>query len=432
MFQDLRSAILRAHGASSFPLFVALAVNAFGAGMFFPFAMLYYQAVTALPVATIGVTLTSATLATLAVGPVTGVLVDRYGARPLVVGSQCLEAAGFAAFLAVSTAGTLLAAALVATAGARMFYASCSALIADMTTGQERDRWYGLVGITQSAGASLSGLMASVMLGAIGMDGFRVIIGTTAACFLGTAVLIHRLRGVQPRVQGGPLPASQGYRTILRDTTFLAIVGSNFLFVLCSMVMGIGLVVYATEAMRVPLWSLGAIGLLQTALTVGLQVRVTHRFAGIRRTRAMTFAGVLWVIACLGLAAGTLVAEGAAIPYLLVMACIFTIGTLCYVPASRALAAGRGPTHSQGRSIALYELSWGLAAAAAPATFGVLYGTAPSLPWVVMSLAVVAAIGVLLVAERRLPAWQNFPAATPPPAGKPPATLSRSSTPQDT
>jgi MFS family permease len=150
MTLDLRGRLLQACHSNSTPLFLALGINAFGAGMFFPFAILYYQAATSLSVASIGLALTSATLVTLAVNPVTGVLVDRLGARRLVVAGNCLEAVGFAAYLAVSSAATLFAAALLATAGTRMFFASSSALIAESVAGIERDRWYGLVGITQT------------------------------------------------------------------------------------------------------------------------------------------------------------------------------------------------------------------------------------------------------------------------------------------
>ncbi|MBA3276775.1 MAG: MFS transporter, partial [Chloroflexia bacterium] len=111
MTLDIRGRLRRARHLNTVPLFLALGINAFGAGMFFPFAIIYYQAVTSLPVASIGLALTSATLITLADNPVTGLLVDRFGARRLVVLSHCLEATGFAAYLAVSSALSLFLAA---------------------------------------------------------------------------------------------------------------------------------------------------------------------------------------------------------------------------------------------------------------------------------------------------------------------------------
>lgn len=150
MLSGLRSRLRDARLRGALSLFLAISINAFGAGMFVPFAVLYYQAVTSLSAGAIGVALTAATLVTLVVTPITGALVDRFGARPLVVLSHGIEAVGFIGYLAVSSSWSLFGAAVVATAGTRMFYASFSTLIAESVTGAERDRWYGLVGITQS------------------------------------------------------------------------------------------------------------------------------------------------------------------------------------------------------------------------------------------------------------------------------------------
>ncbi len=181
-------------------LLAAMWVNAFGAGMFFPFAMLYYQAATSLSVATIGVALASATLVTLVATPVTGSLVDRFGARQFVVIGQCLEVAGFAGYLFVSSSLTLFAAALFATSGARVFYASISALVAALSDGSERDRLYGFVGVTQSIGATASGFAASIVIGSTGIGGFRAAILGNIACQIGNGP-----RG-RPDLQSGIAP----------------------------------------------------------------------------------------------------------------------------------------------------------------------------------------------------------------------------------
>lgn len=383
-------------------------INAFGAGMFFPFAMLYYQAATSLSVATIGLALTCATLVTLAITPVTGVLVDRLGARRLVVTSQCLEAAGFLAYLMVSSAPSLFVAALIATAGTRMFYASFSTLIAELADGAGRDRLYGLVGVTQSVAASASGFLASLVIGAGGTDGFRVVVLGNACCLGATAVLIHRMRIRETATlvddQAG------GYLTVLRDRSFLGFVGSNALFVLCSMLVGVALAIYATEAMQAPIWVVGVTGVVQTGLVVGLQSRIIRRAASYRRTRMMFLAGLLWIVACLVFALGVLVPASLVVPYLLLAAATFTMAQICFVPAARALAANQGAPSLRGRYIATYELSWGLAAAVVPAYFGVTYDLLPSAPWLMTCLLVAAAMVLLFRVERSIPIQENRPA----------------------
>lgn len=393
------------HGSA--PLFLALAVNTFGAGMFLPFALIYYQAATGLPVATIGVALTAAALLTLAVNPVTGTLADHFGARRLVVAGHLLEAAGFALYLTVSSAATLFLAALVATAGTRMFYAAFSTLIAESVENSERDRWYGLVGITQSVGASLSGVLASLALGAAGVGAFRVIIVANIGRLLVAALLIARGRGrASRRRRPGD---SAGYCAVLRDRVFLTVVGANLLVITGTMPTGLGFAVYATEALGAPYWSIGAVGAVQTALVVLLQTRVTDRVRTVTRTRTMAAGCAVLVGAMLGFALAVRIPELWVVPWLVIAAATFTVATLFYTPSARALAAGLGPPPARGRYIATYELSWGIAAAASPAAFGLLYGWVPFAPWLAMALAAALAVAILLVAERGIPLCHNLP-----------------------
>jgi MFS family permease len=288
-----------------------------------------------------------------------------------------------------------------------MFFASSSTLIAESVTGAGRDRWYGLVGITQTVGASVSGVLASLLIGSAGGRGIRAVIAANVCCLLVAAILIHGARSSRPARrsgQGGP-----GYRAILRDTTFLALVGCNLLVVLCSMMTGLGFVVYATGALGAPLWVIGAIGATQTALVVGVQTRVTRLVQGVRRTRTMGIAVAIWIVACLGYAAGGLVPPGTIVPWLLLTGIVLTLAQMLYTPASRALAAGIAPPGAQGRAIATYELSWGIAAAASPALFGVTYGLAPTLPWLAMCCLLLAAMGRLRVVRRGIPEWRDRP-----------------------
>lgn len=395
------------HSASSLHLYLATFVNAFGAGMFFPFALIYYQQVTSLSVGAIGLALTLATLTTLAMNPVTGELVDRFGSNRLVVLAQLVEAAGFIAYLSVSSSTSLFLAALLATSGTRMFYASFSTLIADLVDGSGRDRWYGLIGISQAVGGSLSGLLASLMIGSIGISGFRIIIATNAGCLVLSAVLI----GLGTRSLPRPVARSKrcGYGMVFRDRVFLQIVGCNVMFMLCSMLVGLAIAIYVTEALDAPLWVVGVCGLIQTAMMLGLQSRLTRLSVDIRRTRSMLVGGLSWVVGCALLAAGVAVPASMVIPIVILGAIAFASAQLWYVPASRALAAELAPPETRGRFIATFEFSYGLAAAASPALFGLTYELSPNAPWLTMIVLVVGAMILLRHTEHEIPVGKNRP-----------------------
>ena len=390
-------------------LFLAVSVNAFGAGMFFPFALLYYQNVTELPVRTIGLAITAATLVTLSVNPIAGVLVDRVGARRIVVVSQMIEACGFIGYLFVANVISLFLAALIATAGTRMFYAAFSTLIADSVSGSERDCWYGLVGISQTIGGSLSGVVASLLIGSAGLGGFRVIVGANACCLLLSAYLMHNPAGRAQ--QSRQLRENMTILQVLRDHRFMLLVASNGLFIFCSMVMGIGFALYATDALGAPLWIVAVTGIISSVLLIATQTRITDAMRIYRRTSVMMFAGGLWVLSCVLLALAVMLPASFMVPYLLLATLVFTLSQLFYIPASRALAASMAPTTGRGRYIAMFELSYGVAAAAAPALFGLMYEATPAAPWLLMAGVAGAATLMLARMQVRVSLSQNYPLA---------------------
>lgn len=369
------------------PLVVSMCVNAYGAGLFYPFALLYYIRATSLSVGTIGWVLTIATFLTLAVSPITGSLADRFGARRLVSASQFIEAVGFVLLLTVSSAGSLLVAALLVTGATRMYYASFSTLIAEVSSGASQDRAYGLVGVTQSVAASIGGLMAAVLISGSGLTGFRSVIAGNAICLLVSGVSLSRIRQASVRPAGEPGMRDSGFRAVFGDQRFVRIVACNTLFVLCTMLPGLGAAVYMIDVLGLDPIIVGAFGIVQTVLVILLQMRVIDHVAESDRVRTMVVAGGMWAVACLGYAAAMLFrdAQPVLVPWLLAVIVIFVLAQMLYIPTARALAVAMAPAGAMGRYVATFEFSWGLAGAVGPALFGTLFDLGPALPWLAMA-----------------------------------------------
>ncbi|MEV1205808.1 MFS transporter, partial [Microbispora rosea] len=92
-----------------------MVVDATGSGMYLPLSLLFFHHVTGQPIERVGVIMTGAALFSLVANPIAGVLVDRFGARAVVVGGYLVRAVGFAAYPLVDSPLTMfLAVALVA------------------------------------------------------------------------------------------------------------------------------------------------------------------------------------------------------------------------------------------------------------------------------------------------------------------------------
>jgi len=383
---------------------VALLIDALGTGFFTPISLLYFHAVAGLPLPAIGLALTVATVLTLPLTPLTGTLVDRLGARWLVIASHLLQAAGFLGYLGVGTVPALLGTALLVTAGARVFYAAAAALVAEIAVPGEQDRWYGLVGATQSIGLGAGALLAGLVVGVGRAQGYRVLIVANALSFLLAAALVRWSLTTPQPVWAATTPARQGYRTVLADRPFLGLLLANVVFALCAQVLGLALPVYATEALGAPLWVVGAAFALNTGLIVGTQTVVVHLLEPYRRTRTLVGAGLVWTVANGLFALAVAVPRAVLVPYLFAAVVLYTGGVVLYAPTLTALAAACAPERLRGRYLAAYEFSWGVSAALAPALFTLLYARSPALPWLVVGVLVLLAVVLVAWLEPRLPA----------------------------
>ncbi|MBV9231022.1 MAG: MFS transporter, partial [Chloroflexi bacterium] len=243
-------------GAGSF--ITALFIDALGSGLFWPFSLLYFHVIANLPLSVIGLVLAIATLISLPMTPVTGILVDRVGTQRIIVASQLLEVVGFLGYLFVRTVPVLLITALLVAIGIRMFWVAFPTLIAEISPEGERDRWYGFISAAQNAGLGMGGLLAGVLIALGGNLGYQVLVAVNALSFLVSAALLSRLRGIDRRgTQQRQITETVGYRAILQDRPFLGIVVCNTAFILCISTATSALPVYLIEALHMPAWIVG-------------------------------------------------------------------------------------------------------------------------------------------------------------------------------
>src|SRR3712207_616968 len=163
-------------GGGSGAVLAVLLVDALGTGLSAPFSLLYFHAVVGLSLPVVGLALSVATAAALPVAPITGSLVDHYGARRVVICAQLLQGQGFVAYLFVGSIATLVPAALLAAVGQRVFWSALFTLLADVSAPGERDRWYGLSAAAQSAGFGVGGLLSGLAVAAGDVTGYYLVI----------------------------------------------------------------------------------------------------------------------------------------------------------------------------------------------------------------------------------------------------------------
>jgi MFS family permease len=387
-------------GARSFV--VATFIDFLGTGLFLPFSLLYFTRAVGLPLPAVGLALSIAMTMTLPLVPVTGMLVDRFGTKRVVLLAQFLQGAGFLGYLVVRNIPMLLGMVLLTAIGQRLFWSTYFTLLAEIAAPHERDRWYGLGAATRNAGLGLGSLLAGVVVGANAIIGYHlVVIADALSFFLASGLLLFGVR--VSILQRSASPQRSGYKLILRDRAFLVLVAANVIFALCSQMLGIGVPVYVAGALRAPLWVIGAIMALSTALIAILQTVVVRLLEPYWRTRVLILTGWLWGAWCGLLALAQLLPRAFLIPFLLIVTCVYALAELIHDPTSNALATEVGQESLRGRYLALFQLSWSLAWIIAPGLFALLFTLHPVLPWLGMVALILLASLTIYWIEPRLP-----------------------------
>ena len=389
-------------GAESF--LIAVLIDALGSGLFMPFSLLYFHAALGLPLISVGFALSIATIFTLPIAPLAGLLVDRFGARRVVIAAQILQGCGFLGYLMVNSMLTMVGCVLLASIGQRLFWSAYFTLVADIAMEGEQDRWYGLAGATQNVGIGVGGLTSGFLIAASGTTGYYVIVITNALSFFLAAALLLFSRRVPHHSHTSSIQAGS-YRMVLRDRPFLALTLTNVIFAVGSMLLAVGIPLYLITSLKVPVWVVGAIFALNTTLLALLQTFLVAKLEAYRRTQAIMFAGILWGGWCLLCAFALAIPPVVLLPYLFSITCVYTLAELIHAPTSNALAAAASPDALRGRYLALFQFAWSIASILTPGLFTLLFTIHPSLPWLAAAPMLLLASFVIYLLERHLPAY---------------------------
>lgn len=390
------------------PLLAALAVDALGSGVFLPFSVLYFTATTSLSLAQVGLALSVAAGLALPLGPWLGGLVDRFGAGPVLLAANLLQALGAASYLVTESFDELIGAAGAVALGSQAFWAAYPPLVGQVSKAGEREHWYGLVGALRNAGFGLGGLVSGLALPHGGTAGYRGVAAVNAGSFL-LAALLLLLNGPavrRPAVAGGTggRKSAAGWRAVLTDRPYLALTVLNTAFATNSFALTLVLPVYAVARLGLPAWLPGA-GLTLNCMLIALaQAPVVRALRGRSRVRALQVSSALSAVSALIMLLAVAVPRGTGVAVVLLAVTVFTLGELVESPVLAALVTEAAPEALRGRYLALNQLSWNVSNSVAPALLTGLLAAGLFPVWLALAaLGAAAGHGITALAPR-LPA----------------------------
>lgn len=390
---------------------VAIAVDAVGSGVFLPVSILYFLESTSLSLTRIGLALSIAAALQLPIGPLVGGLVDRIGAKRVLLAANLLEAVGFLGYVFVDSFASVLAAATLVGLGTTAFWSSFSPVVATIASPGERERWFGFLGALRNASFALGGLAAGLAI-TVGTPAAytAVVVANGASYVLAFTLLLSVDSGTQAEMTPQPTDVPAGWGQVLRDRGYRLLVTINYAYATSAMALNIALPVYLTRSLGLPGWVAGAVFTINTLMIGFGQGLVVDAMAGSVRANIVALGCLLSAASYVVLLGASWTGVGVGVVVALIGAVVYTGGELVAGPVLSALATDAAPPHLRGRYVSLYQMSWTMSGTIAPLSLTWLLEQGPVALWGALSLVALVGVGL----SSRLPRVLSQAATTVP------------------
>jgi MFS family permease len=371
----------------------AIAVDAVGSGVFMPVCMLYFLVTTDLSLVQVGAAISIASAVALPAGPVLGGIVDRYGAKNVLLAGNALQFLGYAAYLVTDSFLGVTLWTVVVTVGRTAFWGSYGNIVAAISAPGERERWFGFLGALRNVGFALGGLLSGLAITIGTPSAFAAVVVANAASFALAFVL---LLAVPPTPRAGHRAPPGAWGVVLRDRPYRLLWVAQLTFSTSMMVLNFALPVYATTVLGLPGWVTGAVFTLNTVMVGFGQGLAVRAMTGALRWRVLLLTNAVFAASFLLMLGASWLSTALAVLVVLVGSAVYTFGEMLGGPVHGALSAEAAPEHLRGRYLSLIQLAWNLASTIGPFGFAWLLARGPDSIWVAM-LAVALAGGLLAV-----------------------------------
>ncbi len=366
-----------------------------GFGLILPLLPFWAEKLGANP-AQVGLILTVYALAQFLFTPLLGSLSDRFGRKPVIIGSLLIEALSFALTALSGALWMLLAARFIGGMGASNI-GTAQAVVADTTPPEKRARGMGLIG----ASIGLGFVIGPAVGGALSGIGAALPFWVAMAVALANAALALALLPETRKARSGAATKARvaplaGWRRTLRDPALARLVTINLLFTLAFTAMETVFPLFTQQAYgwmaRENGYIFTYVGMIVVLTQGGLVGQIVRRI-GERATMILGL-GLLAV----GL---LLLPLGTALWALLVALALLSAGDGAVTPSSSALLSFAAPEDAQGATLGVAQGMAGLGRVIGPVTAGALYGAfGPASPFMAGGALALAA---LLIALPHLP-----------------------------
>jgi len=401
----------------------ANAFSWFGYGLILPFEIIYLHQFRGFSTATaglvLGATLGAGTVVTLP----SGVLLDRFRAKPILIAAVLASAVGYAGLAFVTRPWQAFAWAVVGGAGVGVTRTANQTLLITLITPEQRVASFALGRAAQNFGLGLGAAAAGFVLSAAqNLRSFQGLYLFDAITYVVLATVVLAVVPNPRAAAANPDAANEGFRAVVRDRRFVVLATVNLILLIVGYALFANILApYVKTHAHVGPGAIGIMFVVNTFVVAVAQVPIANVFERFRRARTFAAASGLFAVALLAVLPVTLIrSELGATVLLCGVATVFAIGECVHSVVHGPAIVDLAPPHLLGRYVSVLALTVTGGFAIGPAIGGAVLAYSPDAVWWGGAL-VAGAIGAgfLLVGDR-IP--NAPPAATGPAAPGPTAT----------
>jgi hypothetical protein len=377
-------AVLAGEGLSH--LVASTLINNAGDGLYIAASALFFTRGLGLPVARVGIGLTCAGLVGLAAGIPLGRLADRRGPREVLIGIQVVQALATGSYVLVGRSlWAFILVASICIAAMQGADAARGALVGRLASEDP----VGLRAVLQSvsnAGIALGTVLAGFAIAAGTVLAYKSLMVADAATFLGAAALLLAV----PTTSSLATANSQTHKQwiALRDRPYLALTAANAVMALQYFVLAFAMPLWVIGHTSAPRWLISPMLLINTALVVVFQVRLSRDAKTPRGgARSIGRAGLVLAAAMVlySVAAGR--GELEAVVILLAAVLVHSLGELLQSAGAFGVSYGLAVEGALGEYLGVYGLSLGLCRALAPGVLAATVLAHGQIGWIALAAA---------------------------------------------
>ncbi|MGY2704055.1 MFS transporter [Nocardioides sp. HB32] len=372
----------------------AIAIDAVGSGVFMPVSMLYFLVTTDLSLVQIGAAISVASAAAIPAGPLLGGIVDRYGAKRVLLAGNLAQFVGFLAYLVTDSFLGLTLWTVVVAVGRTAFWGSYGNIVAAISQPGEREKWFGFLGALRNVGFAAGGLLSGLAITIGTHEAYLSVVLVNAVSY---AVAFLLLLAVPPTAPSGHRSPEGAWATVLRDRPYRLLWLVQLCYSTAMMALNFAMPIYAVTVLGLPGWVTGAVFTINTVMVGFGQGLVVRGMTGHHRWRVLVLTNLVFAASFVVLVGATAVSVVLATIVVLVGSVVYTGGELLGGPVLGALGAEAAPEHLRGRYLSLMQLAWTISGAVAPVAFAWLLARGSSPIW--LALAALSLVGSLLAVQ---------------------------------